>query len=93
MTKSEYKILFVSLFNDEALGVRLLHSILHHRGYDTKMLFLKVNAKKSRDDYKERLKKSFKHEIDYVTNKELDILGGYILDYTLCANESETPTP
>ena len=45
------------------------------------MLFLKVNAKKSRDDYKERLKKLFKHEIDYVTNKEFDILGRYILDY------------
>jgi len=81
MTKSGYKILFVSLFNDEALGVRLLHSILHHRGYDTKMLFLKVYAKKTRDAYKEGLKKSFKHETDYVTNKEFDILERYILDY------------
>ena len=81
MAKSEYKILFVSLFNDEALGVRLLHSIIHHRGYDAKMLFLKVNAKNFRDDYNKRLKKSFKHEFDYVTNNEIDILGRYILDY------------
>ena len=29
MALSEYKILFVSLFNDEALGMKLLHSILH----------------------------------------------------------------
>ncbi len=84
MKKSEYKILFISLFNDEAFGVRLLHAILYHRGYDTKMLFLKVNSKESRDSrdvYKERLKELLKHEIDYVTNKEFDILRRYILDY------------
>jgi radical SAM superfamily enzyme YgiQ (UPF0313 family) len=45
------------------------------------MLFLKINAKKSRDDYKERLKKRFKHEIDCVTNTEINILGEYILEY------------
>ncbi len=81
MTKNEYKILIISLFNEEALGVRMLHSILHHEGFNTKMLFLKVNDKNFRDDYKKRLKRSFKHEFDYVTNNEIDILGRYILDY------------
>ncbi len=81
MDKNEYKILIISLFNEEALGVRLLHSILHHKGYSTKMLFLKVNDKKIRDNYIERQKTSFKHEIDYVTDNELDIFEKYIRDY------------
>jgi len=79
--KSEYKILFISLFNEEALGIRLLHSILYHDGYDTKMLFLKVDTKIGKDDYKERLRKTCNNEIGYVTKKEINAFKKYILDY------------
>ena len=66
MAKQNYKVLFVSLFNGEALGVRMLHSILHHRGYNTKMMFLKAYG--GDDD-------------SYVTDREMNILEKYILDY------------
>jgi radical SAM superfamily enzyme YgiQ (UPF0313 family) len=39
------KILLVSFYNDEAYGLRILHSILVHNGYDAKMLFLKLYSK------------------------------------------------
>jgi len=69
MGKKNYKILFISLFNGEALGVRILHSILHHEGYDARLLFLKVpfqNRYNSTGD---------------VTEKELLLLEDYIREY------------
>jgi anaerobic magnesium-protoporphyrin IX monomethyl ester cyclase len=45
------------------------------------MLFLKANDKQIRDNYKKRLKTSFKHEVDYVTDNELDIFERYIINY------------
>jgi len=59
----------------------LLHSVLSSIGYDVKMLFLKVNGKKTRDEYKERSKKLFKNEIDHVTDKEIEIMERYVLGY------------
>ena len=40
--KKDFKVLFVSLFNGEALGIRSLHSIIYHVGYNTRLLFFKV---------------------------------------------------
>ncbi len=37
------KIVFVSFYNDESYGVRILHSILRAAGHDVKMLFFKIN--------------------------------------------------
>jgi len=38
------KVLLISFYNDEAYGLRILHSILVDRGYETKILFFKLNA-------------------------------------------------
>mgnify|MGYP003996015213 CR=1 FL=1 len=81
MNKSDYKILFVTFFNDEALGVRCLHSILHNNGYNVKMLFLKVNLSTRCRDYKERVKKSFNNNVDYLTDKELLLCKEFVFDY------------
>lgn len=43
-SNNNYKILFISFYNDEAYGLRILHSILYHKGYDAKMLFFKLNS-------------------------------------------------
>jgi radical SAM superfamily enzyme YgiQ (UPF0313 family) len=42
-----YKILLVSFWNDESIGLRIIHSILIKEGYAAKILFLKLhNTKK-----------------------------------------------
>lgn len=38
-----FKVLLISLYNDESYGLRILHSILVSQGYDARMLFLKIN--------------------------------------------------
>jgi len=38
------RILFVSFYNDEAYGLRLLHSNIYNKYYNAKMLFLKLNS-------------------------------------------------
>jgi len=43
MEKNHVKILFISFYNDEAYGLRILHSIICRQGYDAEMLFLKLN--------------------------------------------------
>ncbi len=50
----KYKILLVSFYNDEAYGLRILHSILHHQGHDAEMLFLKLGANKTELTLKEK---------------------------------------
>ena len=40
--KNETKVLLVSFFNDEAYGLRSLHSTLIENGIDARMLFFKV---------------------------------------------------
>lgn len=68
--KSNYKILLISFYNDEAYGLRLLHSILHHQGYDVKMLFLK-----------KPIQNSFAGQLNNVTDEEKDILSSFIKNY------------
>ena len=69
MQNKDYKILFISFFNGEAIGVRILHSILHHKEYNTKLLFLKV-------PFQNRYGANQK-----VTEKEFLLLENYIKDY------------
>ena len=38
------RVLFISFYNDEAYGLRILHSIAHHKGYEANILFLKLNS-------------------------------------------------
>lgn len=51
MNKSNFRILLVSFYNTEAYGLRQLHSILYHQGYDAKMLFLKGSIKDAFSGY------------------------------------------
>lgn len=62
MNKSNFNILLISLYNNEAYGLRLLHSILYKEGYNVKMLFLKINDK------------AIKQGINTLTYIELELL-------------------
>ncbi len=67
--KKDFKILFVSFFNGEALGTRILFSILNKIGYNTKLLFFKV---------------PFFYNIsvsEKVTEEEYKLFEEFILDY------------
>ncbi len=81
MKKSDYKILFISLFNDEAIGVRCLHSILHNKGYNARMLFLKISSKTRCKDYKECLGLSFTNQTGSLSKKERLLFIEFILNY------------
>lgn len=69
------KILLVSLFNDEAIGLRQFYSILRNRGYDTRMMFFKLDSKK---EYEKRQRDVFANRINQATDKELDIFCDFI---------------
>ena len=81
MTKPErnytqdFKIVLLSLYNDEAIGIRQLYSMLFNKGYDVKLVFLKLNLVKK---YEERQRESFKNSINSTTDKELDIFADFI---------------
>lgn len=78
--KKQFRVLLVSLFNDEALNIRLLHSIVHNKGYDARMLFLKKFPIRNQKG-NEYLKKSFIHEPNKLTDKELELFADFILGY------------
>jgi len=67
----DFSVLLVSLFNGEALGLRQLYSILREHGYNTKLLFLKLDLEKN---YEERQRDIFTNNIDGVSEEELDLL-------------------
>ena len=67
--KKDFKILFVSFFNGEALGTRLLFSILHNLGYNTKLLFFKVP-----------FQNKFATSQD-VSEEELKLFDDFVLEY------------
>jgi len=64
------KILFLSLYNDEAYGLRLLHSIVHKAGYKASMLFFKINSKAVNQD-----------EINNVSEKEMVLFVEYLKEF------------
>ena len=71
------KVLLVSFFNDEAYGVRVIHSNLIEKNIDAYMLFFKL------DDYKEKpksenLKKDFIADLDNVSYNEIEILISHV---------------
>jgi anaerobic magnesium-protoporphyrin IX monomethyl ester cyclase len=67
---SNYKILLVSLFNDEAIGLRQLYTILRKDGHDAKLVFFKLDSLKK---YEKRQYDVFANKINSSSNKELDI--------------------
>lgn len=66
--KDKFKVLLVSLYNDEAYGLRILHSILTNEGFDCKLCFVKLNSKTvNRNAYNSLTEKEimlFKHLVD-----------------------------
>lgn len=77
MEKTDFCVLLVSLFNGEALGLRQLYSVLHHTGYDAKLLFLKLDVEKT---YEERQRDLFTNDIDGVSEGEVELLLKFIRD-------------
>lgn len=78
--KKQFRVLFASLFNDEALNIRLLHSIVYHKGYDARMVFIKKFPIRNQRG-QEYLKKSFLHEPNELTDTELQIFADFVVDY------------
>jgi anaerobic magnesium-protoporphyrin IX monomethyl ester cyclase len=72
------KVLLVSFFNDEAYGLRSLHSTLIENNIDAHMLFFKVKSKYFKIHHDEQLKKSFKGDINNASDHEIDLLVEYI---------------
>lgn len=73
------KVLLVSFFNDEAYGVRAIHSNLEENGIDAYMLFFKLI-----DSYRERSKgesnkdRFTADDLDNATTREVDLLVSHI---------------
>src|SRR3989339_919973 len=70
-------ILLVSLFNEEALGLRQIFSVLKHKGYETKLMFFKLDSKKK---YESRQRDVFENRINHATEEELEILCRFVED-------------
>lgn len=75
----DVKVLLVSFFNDEAYGLRSLHSTLVENKTDAHMLFFKVESKQFRVDHDESAKKDFTGSIRNASDKEIKLLVNFIL--------------
>lgn len=73
------KVLLVSFFNDEAYGLRSLHSTLVENKIDAHMLFFKVESKQLRLNHSEKTKKDFTGSIRNASDKEISLLVDFIL--------------
>ena len=73
----DFKILLLSFYNSEAIGIRQLFSVLATHGYQVKIIFLKLSQVK---EHKVMQQEGSKSIINSVTDKELDILAGFIAD-------------
>lgn len=71
------KILLVSLFNDEAYGLRSIHAHLIARGYDARMMFMKL-PRNHGETQEEKVKGHFIGKINAVSETEIDLLVGHI---------------
>lgn len=80
MKNDSWKILLVSFYNDEAYGLRLLHSALTEKEFDTKMLFIKLSSQK-KEIHKEKLISSYSSEFNVITEKEEEILVRFLTEY------------
>jgi len=68
---SDFKVLLVSLYNDEAYGLRQLQAIIRQKGYAVRALFMKVNRKKS----------GSAQGLNVVTNREMGLFGDFVKEY------------
>jgi hypothetical protein len=72
------KVLLVSFYNDEAYGLRSLHSALVQNKVDARMLFFKVESKQFREDHEENIKKDFIGSIKNASDREIELLADCI---------------
>jgi len=74
---STYKIVLVSIFNDEAIGLRQLYAISRNRGYEIALMFFKLDSLKK---YEKRRQDTFTNKINEVSDKELDLFCRFITE-------------
>ncbi len=72
------KVLLVSLFNDEAYGLRSLHAYLIERMVDTKMMFFK-SPRHHGESQEAKVKDNFIGDINAVTENEIDLLFNHVV--------------
>ncbi len=73
------KVLLVSLFNDEAYGLRSLHAYLIERRVDTIMMFLK-SPRHHGESQAQKVKDNFVGDINTVSQNEIDLLINHVID-------------
>lgn len=69
--QSDFKVLLVSLYNDEAYGLRPLQAVIRQKGYASNILFLKINRKKIGGEQR----------LNILTERELKLFENFILEY------------
>lgn len=75
----DVKVLLISFFNDEAYGLRSLHSTLVANKIYAHMLFFKVESKQFRLDHGANSKKDFMGNIKNASDKEIALLVDFIV--------------
>ena len=75
------KVLLVSFYNEEAYGLRSLHSCLVADNVDARMLFFKIESKHYRVNHDDELKKNFNAIINEVTEKESKLFLDFISEF------------
>tara|TARA_B100000315_G_scaffold231398_1_gene242676 strand:- start:186 stop:527 length:342 start_codon:yes stop_codon:yes gene_type:complete len=71
------KVLLVSFFNDEAYGVRVIHSNLIEKNIDAYMLFFKFDVHKEKPK-NDSIKDGFIADFENVSYNEIEILVSHI---------------
>lgn len=74
------KVLLVSFYNDEAYGLRSLHSTLIKNKIHAQMLFFKVESKQFDEDHEKNVKKHFTGSIKNASEKEIQLLTDFIVE-------------
>jgi len=79
VSTNNIKILLVSFYNDEAYGVRSLHStLIKKNNVDAQMLFFKIESKQLREDHYHNVKKDFTGTIKNATDTEIQLLVDFV---------------
>lgn len=73
------KVLLISFYNDEAYGLRSLHSTLIENNINAHMLFFKLESKQLRVDHGESSKKDFMGSIRNASEVEIALLSDFIV--------------
>ena len=80
LLKSDFKVLFISLFNGEALGTRYLFSAIKNKEFDTRLLFLKVDLEHEKE-YAQQKSDFFSGNLEIISDIEITLLMNFITDF------------